>query len=102
MAPVPVTVAVVSAVFQLMLKDAGIRMRRSVAALMAGIAASVTVIALIAVGACPTTKAWLATDPIVGARISIVRLSLAAVAPPGPATTSCRWSRTEAAVKLMY
>ena len=73
-----------------MLNDAGIRMRRSFAAVMPGAAASVIVIALIAVGAWPTTKTWFAADAIVGCTIWIVRLSLALVAPPGPVTTSCR------------
>ena len=82
--------AVVSAVFQLMLTAAGIRIRMSLAAVMLGVAASVTVIALIAVAAWPTTKTWFAADAIVGATTWIVRLSLAFVPPPAPETTSCR------------
>src|SRR6266545_3955911 len=102
MAPVPVIVARVSAGFQVRFTVAGMRMRRSFAAVMVGTAASVTVIAAIAVGACATTKTWFAADTIVGARIWIVRLSVAAVAPPSPATTSCRLAGPEAVVKLMY
>src|SRR2546425_8847965 len=40
--------------------------RMSLAAVMLGVAASVTVIALIAVAAWPTTKTWFAADAIVG------------------------------------
>ena len=89
-APLPESVAVVTPVFQLMLTAAGIRIRMSLAAVMLGVAASVTVIALIAVAAWPTTKTWFAADAIVGATTWIVRLSLAFVAPPAPETTSCR------------
>src|SRR5437762_9197278 len=85
-----------------MLNDAGIRIRRSVAAVMVGVAASVTVTALIAVGAWPTTNTWFAADASVGAPIWIVRLSLAFVPPPAPPTTSCREAAAEGAVKLMY
>ena len=95
-------VAVLSAVFQVMLTEAGMRMRRSFAAVMVDTAVSVTVIALIAAGTCPTVKTWFAADAIVGARIWIVRLSLAAVAPPTPASTSCRRSGPEAVAKLVY
>ncbi len=80
----------VSAVFQVMFAVAGIRMRISCAAVMVGMDASVTVIGLIVVGICPTTKTWLAADAIVGCTTWIVRLSLALVAPPAPVTTSCR------------
>src|SRR6266545_3250459 len=79
MAPVPVIVARVSAGFQVRFTVAGMRMRRSFAAVMVGTAVSVTVIAAIAVGACATTKTWVAADTIVGARIWIVRLSVAVV-----------------------
>ena len=101
-AALPVSVAVVSAVFQLMLNAAGMRIRMSFAVVMVGVAASVTVIAAIAVGACATTKTWFAADASVGATIWMVRLSRAAVPPPGPETTSCRESAAEAAVKLPY
>ena len=67
--PLPVIEAVVSAVFQVMLNVAGIRMRMSLVAVMLGVAASVIVIALIAVGAWPTRKTWSAADAIVGATI---------------------------------
>ncbi len=90
LAAFPVRVAVVSAVFQLMLNDAGIRMRMSFAVVMVGVAASVIVIALIAVAARPTTKTWFAADASVGATTWTVRLSLAFVPPPAPPTTSCR------------
>src|SRR5438874_315744 len=60
------------------------------AAVMVGVAASVIVIALIAVAACPTRKSWSAADAIVGCTIWMVRLSLAFAPPPGPVTTSCR------------
>ena len=90
LAPVPVSVAVVSAVFQVMLNVAGIRMRRSPAAVTVGVAASVTVIAAVAVGGCATTKLWFTADAIVGATIWIERLSLALVTLPAPVTTSCR------------
>src|SRR5207244_4121510 len=86
----PVSVAVVSAVFHVMFTVAGMRMRRSVAAVIVARPASVTVIGLIAAGAWPTTKLWFAAEAIVGATIWIVRLSLAAVPPPAPETTSCR------------
>ena len=89
-APVPVSVAVVTAVFQLMLSVAGMRTRMSCAALMLGVAASVIVIAAIAVAAWPTTKTWFAADASVGCTTCTVRLSLALVPPPGPTTTSCR------------
>ena len=89
-AALPVSVAVVSAVFQLMLNDAGIRMRRSFAAVMVGAGASVTVIGLIAAGAWPTTKTWSPADAMVGATTWIVRLSRTAVPLPAPETTSCR------------
>ena len=90
LAPLPVIVAAVRAVFQLMLNVAGMRMRISCAAVMPGVAASVTVMALIAVAACATTKSWFAADAIVGCTIWIVRLSLAAVLPPDPEITACR------------
>ncbi len=83
-------VAVVSVVFQVMLSVTGMRMRRSLAAVMVGLTASVTVIGLIAVGAWPTTKSWFPAEETVGATIWIVRLSVAFVAPPDPVTTSCR------------
>ena len=89
-APLPAIVAVVSAVFQVMLNNTGMRMRMSCAAVMVGVAASVTVIGLSAAGGCPMTKTWFAADAIVGATIWIVWLSLAAVPPPDPETTSCR------------
>ena len=102
-APLPVSVAVVSAVFQLMLNVAGMRIRMSFAAVIVAVAPSVTVIGLIVVGACPTTKTWFAADAIVGGGTTwIVRLSPAFVPPPAPVTTSCRLSGPEAAVKLMY
>src|SRR6266566_61887 len=85
-----------------MLNDAGIRTRMSLAAVMLGVAASVTVIAAIGVAAWPTTKTWFAADASVGATIWTVRLSRAAVPPPAPATTSCSESATEAAAKLVY
>src|SRR5437762_13512151 len=85
-----------------MLNDAGIRIRRSVAAVMVGVAASMTVTALIAVGAWPTTNTWFAADASVGAPIWIVWLSLAFVPPPAPPTTSYREAAAEGAVKLMY
>ena len=91
LAPLPVIVAAVRAVFQLMLNVAGMRMRRSFAAVMLGVAASVTVIAAMAVGPWPTTKRWFAAEATVGGVATwIVRLSLAAVPPPEPETTSCR------------
>ena len=84
-------VAVVSAVFQVVMSVAGIRIRMSFAAVMVGVASSVTVIGLTPVGACPTTKTWFAADASVGGvTIWIVRLSLAFVAPAAPVTTSCR------------
>src|SRR6266516_5012 len=98
----PVIVAVVSAVFQVMLNDAGMRMRRSFVAVMVGVTPSVIVIGLIAVGACATAKLWFAADAMVGATIWIVRLSRAAVPPPAPETTSSRESGAEGAVKLVY
>ncbi len=69
---------------------------------MLGAAPSVTVIAAIAVAACPTAKTWFAAEAIVGRTTWIVRLSLAFVAPPGPVTASCRWSTAETAVKPWY
>ena len=78
------------AVFHVMLNVAGIRMRRSCAAVMVGVDASVIVIGLIAAAACPATKSWFAADAIVGCTTWIVRLSLLAVLAPGPNTTSCR------------
>src|SRR5438034_391453 len=101
-ASLTVSVAVVSAVFHIMLNAAGMPIRRSVAAVMVGVAASVTVTALIAVGAWPTTKTWFAADAMVGATIWMVRLSLAAVPPPGPEMTSCSESAAEPAMKLVY
>ncbi len=100
--PPPVIWAVVSVVFQIMLTDAGMRMRMSPAAVMVGVAASVIVMALIAVAACPTRNSWSAADAIVGCTIWIVRLSRAAVPPPGPVITSCRESAAETAVKFWY
>ena len=64
-APLPVIVAVVSAVFQVMLNVEGMRMRMSFAALMVGVAASLTVIGLIAVGGCPTPNVWFAAEAMV-------------------------------------
>ena len=89
-AALPVSVAAVSPVFHVMVSVAGIRIRMSFAAVMPGVAASVTVIAAIAVAPWPTTKTWFAADAMVGCTIWIVRLSLAFVAPPAPETTSCR------------
>src|SRR6266516_992998 len=94
--------AVASAVFQVRFDVAGLRIRMSFAAVMLGVAASVTVIAPIAVAAWPTTKSWFAADAIVGWTTWIVRLSLAFVAPPAPVTTSCRLSAADGAVKPMY
>src|SRR5438876_1185653 len=48
-----------------MLNPEGIRMRMSFADLMVGVAASLTVIGLIAVGGCPTPNVWLAGEAIV-------------------------------------
>src|SRR6266516_655267 len=81
---------------------AGIRMRMSCAAVMVGVAASVTVIAAIAVAGWPITKPWFAADVMVGATIWMVRLSVAAVPPPAPETTSSRLSAADGAVKLWY
>ena len=89
-APLPVSVAVVSAVFHVRATVAGMRIRRSLSAVMLGVAASVTVIGLIAVAAWPTTNTWLAAEASVGCTTWIVRLSLAFVPPPAPVTTSCR------------
>ena len=89
-AALPMIVAVVSPEFQVMLDVAGIRMRRPFAAVMLGVAASVTVIGLIAVAACPTTKSWFAADAIVGCTTWIVRLSRETALPPEPEMTSCR------------
>ena len=100
--PLPVIEAAVSAVFQVMLTEAGMRIRMSPAAVMVGVAASVTVMALIAVAAWPTRKSWFAADAIVGCTTWTVRLSRAAVPPPGPVITSCRESAAEGAVKLWY
>src|SRR5207237_8869947 len=58
-------VAVVSAVFQVMLNVAGMRTRMSFPFLMVAVAASVTVIALIAVGGCPAPKVWFEPAAIV-------------------------------------
>src|SRR5216117_857829 len=98
----PVIVAVVSAVFHVMLNYVGMRTRRPCAALIVGIAASVIVIALTPVDAWPMTKTWFAADAMVGATIWIVRPSRAAVPPPAPETTSSRLSTAEGAVKLEY
>ena len=98
----PESEAVVSAVFQIMLSVAGMRMRMSCAAVMLGVAASVIVIALMAVAACPTTNSWFAAATIVGCTTWIVRPSLAAVPPPDPETTSSRLSAAEGAAKLVY
>ena len=65
LAAVPVMVAVVSAVFQVMLNVAGMRTRMSFPFLMVAVAASVTVIALIAVGGCPAPKVWFEPEAIV-------------------------------------
>ncbi len=90
-APLPAIVAVVRAVFQLMLNVAGMRMRMSFAAVMLGVPASVTVIAAVAVAACPTRNSWFAADAIAGGAATwIVRLSSAAVPPVAPEITSCR------------
>src|SRR5207247_9899134 len=85
-----------------MLNDAGMRIRMSFVVVMTGVAASVTVIALIAVAACPTTKLWFAADAMVGCMIWIVRLSVAFVPAAAPVTTSSRLSAAEGAVKLGY
>jgi len=59
----PPIVAMVSVVSQLMLKPAGMWMRRSFAAEMVGVAASsVIVMVLIRVSASPTAKPWLAAE----------------------------------------
>src|SRR5216117_3512697 len=70
----PVIVAVVSAVFQVMLNVAGMRIRMSLVAVIVAVAASVTVTGLIAVAASPTTNTWFAADANVGCTIWIVRL----------------------------
>src|SRR5439155_605584 len=63
-----------------MLTVAGIRMRMSFAVVMVGVAASVTVMALIAVAAWPTRNSWFAADASVGAVTGIrMRRSCAAV-----------------------
>ncbi len=90
LAALPVIVAVVTAVFQVMLNVAGIRMRRSPVAVIVGVAASVTVTGLIAVAAWPTTNTWFAAEANVGCTIWIVRLSVAVAPPAAPETTSCR------------
>ncbi len=74
----------------------------SFTAVMPGVVASVTVIALIVVDTWPTRNSWLAAEAIVGCTIWIVRPSRAAVPPPAPETTSSRLSATEDAVKLLY
>src|SRR5438552_8534079 len=75
-----------------MLTEAGMRMRRSFAAVMVDTAVSVTVIALIAAGTCPTVKTWFEADAIVGARTWNVPLSLPGVARRTAPTTSRRLS----------
>src|SRR5947208_11540073 len=56
-----------------MVTVAGIRMRMSFAVVMVGVAASVTVIAAIAVAAWPTRNNWFAADASVGAATWMVR-----------------------------
>ncbi len=101
-AAVPESVAVVRAVFHVMLNVEGMRMRSPRAAVIVGIAASVIVIAVIAVAGWATTNTWFAADVTVGCTIWIVWLSRAAVPPPAPETTSSRLSAAAGAVKLLY
>ncbi len=54
----PPSVAVTSPVSHVMPKPAGIRIRMSLAAVMVGVPASVTVIVAMGVGGSPTTKFW--------------------------------------------
>ena len=89
-APLPVIVAAVTPEFHVMLNVAGMRIRMSFAAVMLGVAASVTLIGLIAVEACPPTNTWFAADAIVGCTTWIVRLSRETALPPEPEMTSCR------------
>ncbi len=100
-AALPPSVAVTSLVSHAMLKPLGIRMRRSLVAVIPGAAASSVIVSwLIAVGGSATTKLWSAADERLGCPIAIVLSSVAAVLPPAPATTSSRLSAGVAAVKL--
>src|SRR5712691_8731326 len=83
-----------------MLKPAGMRIRKSLAAVMLGVAASVTVIVLIAVIGSPTVKLWFAAEESVGWLMVMVFESVAAVPPPAPERTSCRVLAAEGAVKF--
>ena len=60
-----------------MLKPLGMRMRMSLAAVIVGMLASVTVMVLIAVAESPTRMLWLASDEIVGATMAMVLSSKA-------------------------
>src|SRR5438876_1110502 len=66
-----------------MLNVAGIRIRMSFAAVMLGAAPSVTVIGLIAVGACARAKTWFAADAIVGCTMERAAVARGR-APSGP------------------
>ncbi len=97
----PPRVAVRSPVSHVMLKPVGMRIRRSLAAVIpVAVASSVMVSWLIAVGGSPTVKLWLAVAERLGCPMVIVLSSVAAVAPPVPETTSSKLSAGEAAVKL--
>ena len=100
----PPKVTEVTDVSHVIFSAAGIRMRRSWEAVMVGVAASVTVSVLATAAACPTVKVWFTAEEsvlVLGAEIVMVLSSVAAVAPPEPATTSCRLLAEEIAVKFV-
>ena len=100
----PPRVIVVTAGSQVMLSAAGIRMRMSCVAVMTAVGASDTVIVIAAVETCPTVNVWFAAEEsatVPGSTMEMILSSVAAVAPPAPATTSCKLLADEAAVKFM-
>ena len=71
---------------------------------IAGLEPSVIVSVLAVAAACPTEKAWFTTEEserALDATMATVLSSLAAVAPPDPATTNWRLFAAETAVKLV-
>ncbi len=99
-AALPPRLAVRSPVCHVMLKPAGMRIRRSFAAVIPGTAASSAMVsAAMAVGGLPVMKAWLAADDKVGPATAMV-LSSNAVTPAPDRTRSSRLSAADVALKL--
>jgi hypothetical protein len=72
---------VVTEVSQTMFNPAGMRMRRSLVAVIVGVELSVTVSVLAVAAACPTVKLWLAAEDSVAATTGATAISRANTPP---------------------